>query len=150
MKTAIHDQVAELLSDGQDRNYDEIQEALGLSRISARGALRRLSKRGIVHVIGWIPSAEGSPTPIFRFGPGEDAKYVPVPMADRRKAWKERARERDRARELEKLWCRHVKRPITRDPLVSALFGEREPIKASVLPFRVYKQLMDVNEQEAA
>jgi hypothetical protein len=41
-------------------------------------------------------------------------------------------------------------KPIARDPFIAVLFGACDAIKATVLPSRVFKQSMSIDEEELA
>lgn len=143
----IYDRIAALLSDGKDRGYADIEADSGLSGSAARTAIYRLKREGRVHICGWIPSTTGSHGPIFRFGPGEDVEYQrAVSVQERKRLWRERILKRDQ----ERLAAGSGDFQVARDPFVSVLFGERDSIKATPLPTRVYRQSMDINETEAA
>lgn len=144
--SSLHGRVVTLMADGKARSYADIQRELDITDSGIRGAIWRMKKRGQVYISGWIPSNNGSPSPIYQCGVGVDAVYErPVTTAEQKKVWRARILERERER------LNPYERPISRDPLVAVLFGACEAIRATVLPSHIHRQPMDCTDDlEAA
>lgn len=93
-------------------------------RRSAARALFEFHKRGLVHISGHVKvHANGQWRPLWSWGAGNDAVAPgPVPGAERIKKW----RSKMSADDVDFLNARRrqQRRPIKRDPLVAAFFGD--------------------------
>ena len=58
-------------------DYISLAEDLGAQTSKTPGILRNLHEAGLIHIIKFKTGGPGKPRPIFMFGEGEDAVYIP-------------------------------------------------------------------------
>lgn len=70
----------------------ELAPLVYLEQRSVHNILKRLHAERLVHVVGWVHRAPPGPyTPIYSYGPGDDAK-CPRPLTSAQKQARHRAR----------------------------------------------------------
>lgn len=81
----------------------ELARIASVSQRSVKEYLRDLHAENLVHVAEWRVNSPGSPTRLWKFGPGDDAtKPAPLTSAERRRRDREQPGAKEREAEMKR------------------------------------------------